>query len=149
MLESFERTTTREQQFAYAVLRSFLGICFCAHGFLLLFFGSGLPSVASHMMFALAETQLPPSLTLLFGYSLPFIDILIGSMLILGVATLPAITLAILYLFILVISFALEADYLSLVIVLGTGCALAFLLVGHKRFDLPWHRLLIKRKTQP
>jgi len=148
MLESFERPASREKQFAYAVLRSFLGICFCAHGFVLLFLGNGLPAIASHMMFAMAETHLPPNLTLLFGYALPFIDFLIGSMLILGISTLLAIFSAFVYLCALVVSFALDADYVSLLVALGTGCALAFLMVGHRRFDRPWHRLLFQRKTR-
>jgi thiosulfate dehydrogenase [quinone] large subunit len=149
MLESFERPASREQQFAYAVLRSFLGVCFWTHALLLLFFGSGLPAVASHMMFSMAETHLPSNLILLFGYCIPFLDFLIGGMLILGVATLPAILLAYFYLCVLVVNFALDTDYLSMVIALGTGCALAFLMVGHRRFDQPWHRLMIKRKSQP
>ncbi|SEF66952.1 hypothetical protein SAMN05421819_0760 [Bryocella elongata] len=148
MLETFERPATREQQFAYAVLRSFFGVCFWTHALILLFFGNGLPSVANHMMFALAETHLPSNLILLFGYSLPFIDFLIGGMLILGVSTMGAILLAFVYLCALIVNFALDVDYLSLLVALGTGCALAFLMVGHRRFDQPWHRLLIKRKSQ-
>lgn len=149
MLESFQRPASGEQQFAYGILRAFLGVCFWTHAFLLLFFGNGLQAVVNHMLFAMAETHLPQNLILLFGYGMPFLDFVLGGMLILGVATLPAICLAYAYLCLLLVNFTLDTDWPSVAIALATGGALALLMVGRSRFDRPWHDLLFRRHPKP
>lgn len=148
MLEPFQRGATREQQLAYAILRSFLGVCFWAHALVIVFYSSGLPAMANHMVFAMSETHLPPNLVLAFAYLIPAFDFVIGSMLVLGVGTLSAIFVAYAYLCVLILNFSLDTDYLALVVALAVGVALAFLMIGHRRFDLPWYRLLIPRKPR-
>jgi hypothetical protein len=98
------------------------------------------------MQFSMAETHLPQNLILLFAYSMPAIDFVLGAMLILGISTGRAVVSSFLYLCVLMTNFALDTDWPSIGVTLGASMALAFLLVGRKRFDAHWHTLMIPRK---
>jgi thiosulfate dehydrogenase (quinone) large subunit len=79
------------KQTAYALLRIAFGINFLMHGAIRLYSGLGVfaSSTAEH----LAKSPLPHGFVLGFGYAIPFIEVLLGLGLILGLFTRLALTL--------------------------------------------------------
>ena len=70
---------------AYALLRLALGINFFGHGFFRIL--SGVPAFAAHTAEGMAKGPLPQALTLGFGYCIPFVEVTLGVLLILGLGT--------------------------------------------------------------
>jgi thiosulfate dehydrogenase [quinone] large subunit len=79
------------KQTAYALLRIALGVNFFMHGSIRLY--SGLGAFASSTAEHLAKSPLPHGFVLGFGYAIPFIEVLLGLGLILGLFTRLALTL--------------------------------------------------------
>ena len=70
---------------AYAILRLALGINFFGHGFFRIL--SGVGAFAAHTAENMAKGPLPHALTLPFGYVIPFVEVTLGVLLILGLGT--------------------------------------------------------------
>ena len=70
---------------AYALMRLALGINFFGHGFFRIY--SGVRAFAAHTADNMAKGPLPHSLTLGFAYTIPFVEITLGVLLLLGLAT--------------------------------------------------------------
>lgn len=70
---------------AYALLRLAIGINFFGHGFFRIL--SGVGAFAHHTAENMGKGPLPHALTLGFGYGIPFAEITLGVLLILGFAT--------------------------------------------------------------
>ena len=74
-----------DKALAYALLRVALGVNFAGHGFIRIYHGVGTfaSTTAEHM----AKSPLPHGLVVGFGYSIPWIEALLGIALVLGLFT--------------------------------------------------------------
>ena len=70
---------------AYALLRLALGINFFGHGFFRIL--SGVAAFAAHTAENMAKGPLPHGLTLGFAYCIPFTEVVLGVLLLAGLAT--------------------------------------------------------------
>ncbi len=129
---------TREQRQAYLLLRLVTGVNFFGHGFARIFTGSHLSGFAQGMVKNMATTPLPPSLTLATGYVVPCVELLVGILLILGVATRAALTLALLLMLVLMFGITLKQDWTTAGGQLLYGLILAILLFAREHYDISW-----------
>ena len=90
-----------DKHLAYALLRVALGVNFAGHGFIRIYNGVGsfAATTAEHM----TKSPLPHGLVLGFGYSIPWIEALLGLALILGLFTRAALIAGALFLMALTI----------------------------------------------
>jgi thiosulfate dehydrogenase [quinone] large subunit len=70
---------------AYALMRLALGINFFGHGFFRIL--SGVAAFAAHTADNMNKGPLPHAFTLAFGYCVPFVEVALGVLLIVGLAT--------------------------------------------------------------
>jgi thiosulfate dehydrogenase [quinone] large subunit len=133
---------TREQQHAYVLLRLLTGLDFFGHGFARIFTGTHLSGFAQGMVKSMATSPLPPSLTLATGYIVPCVELLIGILLLLGLATRFALTVAFLLMFVLMFGVTMKQDWATAGSQLLYGLILAILLFAHQRYDLSWPQIL-------
>jgi thiosulfate dehydrogenase [quinone] large subunit len=131
-----------EQRQAYLLLRMLTGLDFFGHGFARIFTGSHLSGFAEGMVKNMASTLLPASLTLASGYVIPCVELLIGILLLIGVATRFALTLAFLLMWVLMYGITLKQDWATAGSQLLYGLVLAILLFARERYDLSWPGLL-------
>jgi thiosulfate dehydrogenase [quinone] large subunit len=102
---------TTEQRQAYLLLRLVTGLDFFMHGFARIFTGSGLPGFANGMVTSMASTPLLPQAVLAAGYTIPCIELLVGTLLLLGLFTRAALTLALLLMLLLMFGITLKQDW--------------------------------------
>jgi thiosulfate dehydrogenase [quinone] large subunit len=138
---------TREQHQAYVLFRLLTGLDFFGHGFARIFTGSHLPGFAQGMVKNMASTPLPASLTLATGYVVPCVELVIGVLLLLGLFTRLALTLAFLLMFVLLFGIALKQDWNVATQQLMYGLVLFILLFARERYDLSWPALLSRRNS--
>ena len=131
-------TATHEQRQAYLLLRLVTGVNFFGHGFARIFTGTHLSGFAQGMVKNMATTPLPPSLTLATGYIVPCIELVIGVLLLLGVATRAALTLALLLMLVLMFGITLKQDWATAGGQLLYVLILALLLFAREHYDLSW-----------
>ena len=74
-----------DRALAYALLRLAMGVNFFGHGFFRIL--SGVGAFASHTAENMGKGPLPHALTLGFAYAIPFLEIALGVLLILGLGT--------------------------------------------------------------
>jgi thiosulfate dehydrogenase [quinone] large subunit len=137
-----------EQRHAYLLLRLLTGLNFFMHGFARIFTGTHLSGFAEGMVKSMASTPLPPALTLATGYAVPCVEILLGTLLLLGVLTRAALTLAFLLMFVLMFGVTLKQDWSTAASQLTYGLVLAALLFGRSRYDLSWRQLFAPSQPQ-
>ena len=97
-----------EQRQAYLLLRVLTGLDFFMHGFARIFTGSHLGGFSQGMVKSMAATPLPPALTLATGYAIPCVELLIGTLLLLGLFTRAALTVAFLLMLVLMFGVTLK-----------------------------------------
>jgi thiosulfate dehydrogenase [quinone] large subunit len=90
---------------------------------------------------SMASTPLPPSLALATGYVVPCVELLIGTLLLLGLFTRAALTLALLLMLVLMFGIGLKQDWNVAGSQLLYGLILSILLYGRHRYDLSWPNL--------
>jgi thiosulfate dehydrogenase [quinone] large subunit len=140
--------TDREQRHAYLLLRLLTGLDFFMHGFARIFTGSGLGGFAQGMVKSMATTPLPPALALSTGYAVPCIELLIGTLLLLGILTRAALAAAFLLMFVLMFGVTLKQDWATAGNQLVYGLVLAALLFGRREYDLGWRQLFARSQPQ-
>jgi thiosulfate dehydrogenase [quinone] large subunit len=140
-----ESTPTMEQRQAYLLLRLLTGLNFFMHGFARIFTGTHLVGFAQGMVRSMAATPLPSALTLATGYAVPWVELLIGLLLLVGVATRAALTLASLLMMVLMFGVTLKQDWATAGSQLLYGLVLAVLLFARDRYDLSWPALFQQR----
>ena len=128
--------STLEQRQAYLLLRVLTGLDFFMHGFARIFTGSHLSGFAQGMVKSMATTPLPPAFTLATGYAIPCVELLIGTLLLLGIATRAALTLAFLLMLVLMFGVTLKQDWATAGNQLIYGIVLAILLFARERYDI-------------
>jgi thiosulfate dehydrogenase [quinone] large subunit len=136
-----------DQRNAYLLLRLLTGLDFFMHGFARIFTGTGLSGFAQGMVKSMATTPLPPALTLVTGYAVPCVELLIGALLLLGIFTRAALTTAFLLMFVLMFGVTLKQDWATAGTQLLYGLILAALLFGRQQYDLTWPQLF--RRSGP
>jgi thiosulfate dehydrogenase (quinone) large subunit len=133
---------TRERQHAYLLLRLVTGLDFFMHGFARIFTGTHLSGFAQGMTKSMASTPLPPALTLASGYVIPSVELLIGTLLILGLFTRATLTLALLLMFVLMFGIGLRQDWNVAGQQLLYALVLAILLFARNPYDQSWPELI-------
>jgi thiosulfate dehydrogenase [quinone] large subunit len=133
---------TREQHLAYLYLRLLTGLDFFGHGFARIFTGTYLSGFAEGMVKSMATAPLPSALTLATGYAVPPIELLIGILLLTGLVTRYALTLASLLMLVLMFGVTLKQDWATAGTQLLYGLVLSVLLFLRERYDRSWPSLL-------
>src|ERR1700744_1507029 len=87
---------SRDQRLAYSLLRLIAGMDFFGHGFARIFTGAHLGGFAHGMVGEMAKSPLPAPLVLATGYVVPCVELVIGVLLLAGVATRYALVAAML-----------------------------------------------------
>ena len=129
---------TAEQRQAYLLLRVLTGLDFFMHGFARIFTGTHLAGFAQGMVKFMAPTPMPPALALASGYAIPCVELLVGTLLLVGVFTRAALTLAFLLMLALMFGVTLKQDWNSASVQLTYGLVLGILLFARVRYDLSW-----------
>ena len=83
----------------------------------------------------------PPPLTLASGYVIPCVELLIGTLLLLGLFTRAALTLALLLMLVLMFGIGLKQDWTVASEQLLYALVLAILLFARNPYDLSWPNL--------
>jgi thiosulfate dehydrogenase (quinone) large subunit len=133
---------TADQHHAYLLLRLLTGLDFFGHGFVRIFTGTHLSGFAQGMVKSMAASPLPPALTLATGYAAPCLELLIGVLLLLGLATRYMLILALLLMMVLMFGVTMKQDWNVAGQQLLYGLILALLLFGRERYNLSWPALL-------
>jgi thiosulfate dehydrogenase [quinone] large subunit len=133
---------TRDQRHAYLLLRLFTGLDFFGHGFVRIFTGTHLSGFADGMVKSMATSPLPPSLCLATGYVVPVIEVIVGTLLMLGFFTRFSLTLAFLLMFVLMFGVTMKQDWTAAGQQMLYGLILAVLLFGRERYDLTWPQVI-------
>jgi thiosulfate dehydrogenase [quinone] large subunit len=133
---------SREQQIAYFLLRLIAGMDFFGHGFARIFTGTHLGGFAHSMIGDMAKSPLPQPLVLATGYVVPCVELVIGVLLLTGVATRFALVLAMLLMVVLMFGITMKQEWNVAEQQLLYGLVLAVLLYGRERLDLSWPALL-------
>ncbi len=131
-----------EQRQAYLLLRLLTGVDFFMHGFARIFTGTHLSGFAQGMVKSMATTPLPPALTLATGYAVPCVELVIGTLLLLGLFTRAALNAALLLMLVLMFGITLKQDWNTAGSQLLYGLVLALLLFGRARYDRSWAETL-------
>src|ERR1700743_3537342 len=100
-MDTWVGPASRDQRAAYLLLRLITGMNFFGHGFARIFTGKHLGGFAHRMVGDMAKSPLPPSMVLATGYVVPCVELLIGVLLLTGVATRFALILALLLILVL------------------------------------------------
>ena len=127
-----------EQRHAYVLLRVLTGLDFFGHGFARIFTGTHLSGFAQGMVKSMAASPLPPSLTLATGYVIPWVELLVGILLLLGLFTRFALTIAFLLMFVLMFGITMKQDWATAGSQLVYGLVLFVLLFARRQYDLSW-----------
>ncbi len=138
-------TPTRERHHAYLLLRLVTGLDFFLHGFARIFTGTHLSGFAQGMVKSMAATPLPSALTLATGYTIPCVELLIGTLLLLGLFTRAALTLALLLMLVLMFGIGLKQDWNVASQQLLYTLVLAILLFARNSYDLSWPKLFSRQ----
>jgi thiosulfate dehydrogenase (quinone) large subunit len=131
-------SASREQRWAYVLLRTLTGFDFFGHGFARIFTGTHLGGFAHWMVGDMAKAPLPAPLVLATGYVAPCVELLIGVLLVLGVATRVALVLALLLMMVLMFGITMKQDWSVAGQQMLYGLVLAVLLFGRERLDRSW-----------
>jgi len=135
-----------EQHVAYVMLRVIAGMDFFGHGFARIFTGTHLSGFAHWMVGDMAKAPLPPHLVLATGFVVPWVELLIGLMLLFGVGVRFALVTAMLLLLLLMFGITLKQDWTVAGQQLLYSLVLAVLLFGRERLDVRWSELLLRRR---
>jgi thiosulfate dehydrogenase [quinone] large subunit len=135
-------TPGREPQVAYVLLRLLTGLDFFGHGYARTFTGTYLAGFAQSMQQGMAKAPLAPSLVLIAGYAIPCVELVVGTLLLLGLFTRYALTLAFLLMFLLMFGVTMKQDWNAAGQQMVYGLILFVLLALRERYDLSWPRFL-------
>ena len=135
----------RERENAYIFLRVLTGLNFFGHGYARIFTGSFLGGFAQHMQQQMAHAPLDPRLVLATGYTVPWVELLIGVLLLSGLWVRWALYLAFVLLMVLMFGVTMAQNWSVAGDQLIYGLVLAALLYGQASYDVSWWRMLRRR----
>jgi thiosulfate dehydrogenase [quinone] large subunit len=130
-----------DQRLAYLLLRLITGLDFFGHGFARIFTGTHLAGFAHWMVGDMAKAPLPASLVLATGYAVPCVELAIGVLLLLGLATRYALVLAMLLMMLLMFGVTMKQEWNIAGQQLLYGLVLAVLLYSRSQLDRSWPAL--------
>jgi thiosulfate dehydrogenase [quinone] large subunit len=142
MVDPTALSASREQRLAYLLLRLIAGMDFFGHGFARIFTGTHLGGFAHWMVGDMAKSPLPAPLVLATGYLVPCVELLIGVLLLAGLATRFALLVALLLILVLMFGITMKQEWNVAGQQLLYGLVLALLLYGREPLDLSWPALL-------
>ena len=141
-METWGVPGSRDQRIAYLLLRLIAGMDFFGHGFARIFTGTHLGGFAHWMVGDMARAPLPPHLVLVTGYVVPWVELLLGLMLLFGIGTRFALVTAMLLMLLLMFGITLKQDWTVAGQQLLYSLVLGVLLFGRERLDVSWSGLL-------
>lgn len=127
------------------MLRVIAGMDFFGHGFARIFTGTHLSGFAHWMVGDMARAPLPPGVVLAIGYVVPWVELVIGLMLLFGVTTLFALVTAMLLMLLLMFGITMKQDWTVAGDQLLYSLVLGVLLFGRERLDVSWPGLLRRK----
>ena len=133
--ESTESAEALDRRLAYGILRLTMGIDMLLHGFTRLFLGKGVTGFAAGIVHDFTASPLPEPLVRLFGLTLPFVEALLGILLVLGWRTRWANVAGGLLMTALVFGTALRSEWNTLGLQLTYSLLYAILLAFRARYD--------------
>ena len=129
-----------ERRWAYALLRTLLGINLLGHGVIRIL--HGVPAFASGVSAQMNATPLPPGLVNAFAVSIPWIELTLGILIILGLLTRVTLTVAMLFMMALTVGVTLRQDWPTAGLQLIYGFVIFTLLFHRPGYDVSWLPLL-------
>lgn len=130
---------TAERRWSYALLRLLLGVDLFGHGFIRILHGTA--AFAAGIVAQMANTPLPPALVHPFALAIPWIELVLGTLLILGLFTRTALTLSMLFMIALMVGITLRQDWPTAGLQLIYGLVLFVLLFLRRPYQTSWPRL--------
>ena len=98
-----------EKTLAYALLRITAGVNFIGHGLFRIL--AGVPQFATATTEHMTKSPLPHAFVYGFAVAIPWIEVVLGIAIVLGLATLPALALSILYIISLTVGVTSNQDW--------------------------------------
>jgi thiosulfate dehydrogenase [quinone] large subunit len=138
-------TAAFEKRLAYVLLRLMLGLDFLGHGGVRLMHGDG--AFAAGMVKQMADTPLPAGLVHGFGLLLPFVELTVGLLLVLGVLTWEALILGFLVMLSLMFGTVLRQDWSTAGLQLNYSVVFSLLLFLRSSYDVGWWGLFKLRRV--
>lgn len=132
---------SRDQRLAYVLLRLITGVNFFGHGFARIFTGTHLGGFAHWMVGDMARAPLPAGLVLATGYVVPCVELAVGVLLLVGLATRYALIVAMLLIMLLMFGITMKQEWNVAGQQLLYGLVLAVLLYGRAQLDRSWPAL--------
>ncbi len=131
---------TSERRWAYALLRLILGVNLFGHGFIRIY--NGVPSFARALTAQMYSPLLPAPLVHTFALAIPWIELTLGTLLILAILTRATLTAAMLFMIILMVGVTIRQDWPTAGIQLVYGFVIFTLLFLRDAYATSWPRLL-------
>lgn len=138
-------TVATDRALAFCLLRLLLGVNFFGHGFIRLLHGDA--AFAAGMVHQLSATPLPAPFVNAFGRAVPFVEIILGTLLILGLLTRPVLIAGMLFLCCLMLGVTLHEDWATAGGQLVYGLVFAALLAFRADHDRPWLAFLARSQS--
>jgi thiosulfate dehydrogenase [quinone] large subunit len=129
-----------EQKTAYALLRLAVGVDFCGHGFVRILHGNAV--FAQWMVKQMAETPLPSGFVYGFGWVLPFVEVLLGLLLVAGLWTRQVVVAGALLMLMLMVGISFRQDWSTIALQLFYSFLFSVLLFLRGRYDASWVELV-------
>lgn len=136
---------TAERRWAYVLLRLVLGVNFFGHGFIRIYHGSA--AFAEWMVAHMSLTPFPAGFLRAFGYTVPWIELLFGILLILGLFTRATLRAAMLFLAVLMVGVTMRQDWTTAGVQLVYALVILVLLFLREPYDAGWTELLRQNRN--
>ncbi len=136
-----------ERRWAYALLRLLLGVNFFGHGFIRIY--NGVPAFANGMVAHMSSPLLPAPLVHAFALAVPWIEIILGTLLILAVLTRASLTAAMIFMILLTIGVTIKQDWPTAGLQLVYGFVIFSLLFLRESYATSWPALIGAGKLPP
>ena len=136
-----------ERRWAYALLRLLLGTNLFGHGFIRIY--HGVPAFASAMTAQMHSALLPAPIVYSFGMAIPWIEITLGTLLILAIWARATLTAAMIFMTLLMIGVTIHQDWTTAGIQLVYGFVIFALLFLRNPYATSWPQLLNASDPSP
>ncbi len=135
-----------DRHWAYALLRLLLGVTFLGHGVIRIL--HGIDAFAAATVKGMAAAPLPPAFVSAFAHTIPVVELVLGTLLILGLFTRWALLAGLLFMSLLMAGVTLKQDWPTAGLQLIYGVVFWILLLRRHADELSWPALL-HRHTSP
>lgn len=131
---------TSERRWAYALLRLILGVNLFGHGVIRIY--HGVPGFANTLTAQMYSPLLPEPLVHAFAMAIPWIELTLGTLLILAILTRATLTAAMIFMIVLMIGVTVHQDWPTAGLQLVYGFVIFALLFLRLPYATSWPRLL-------